>query len=82
MPISKQLATLEAERKATLVSLEKQDIDPDLIRQIQHCIQAVLDAGEMPEHQVAIDERLRQPLPYSSKAEKPRSSEKNQPNIT
>lgn len=79
--IKEYLATLEAERKATLVSLEKQDIDPDLIQQIQHCIQAVLDAGEIPEHQVTIDERLRQPLPYSSKAEKLRSSEKNQPNI-
>ena len=40
--------------------LENQDIDPDLIGRIQYCIKTVMEAEEVPEHRMTIEEQLRQ----------------------
>ena len=77
-----RLAELEAEKKDILTALNKEDIDPEMISRIRHCIQTVINAGEMPEHEATIDEQLRRPLPQPSKTELPKNSEKDQPNIT
>ena len=60
--LSRDLKKLEAHRTELTDELEKQDIDPALIGRIQYCIKTVMEAGEIPEHQMSILEKLEQPV--------------------
>ena len=60
--LSRDLKKLEAHRTELTDELEKQDIDPALIDRIQYCIKTVMEAGEIPEHQMSILEKLEQPV--------------------
>ena len=56
----RELKDLEAQRTKMSDVLENQDIDPDLIGRIQYCIKTVMEAEEVPEHRMTIEEQLRQ----------------------
>ena len=55
-----ELKGLEAQRTKMSDVLENQDIDPDLIGRIQYCIKTVMEAEEVPEHRMTIEEQLHQ----------------------
>ena len=58
--LTQELKSLEAQRTKMFDALEKQDIDPDLIGRIQYCIKTVMEAKEIPEHQMTFEEQLHQ----------------------
>ena len=76
------LKSLEAQRTKMSDVLENQDIDPSLIGRIQYCIKTVMEAGEVPDHQVSIEEQLNRPLLHNLKITKESGSEKRNPQIS
>lgn len=43
--------------------LRSVNLDPDMVAQIKYRIGKVLDSGETPQHEVTLQERLKQPIP-------------------
>ncbi len=79
--LTHDLKNLEAQRTKMFDVLAEQDIDPDLIGRIQYCIKTVMEAGEIPEHQVSILERLEVPLKQQPQAKKEQDHGKQNPTI-
>ena len=75
------LKNQEAQRTKMFDVLAKQDLDPDLIGRIQYCIKAVMETGEIPEHQKSILEQLQQPLNQHSPKKAEQKQEKGKPSI-
>ena len=52
---------LTQENEALEQNLRAAHFDPELVTQIKYCISKVMDTGVMPEHEMTLQERLRQP---------------------
>ena len=57
-PIANELQQLLDEQTQLRAALAEQNVDPDLIDRIRHCVDTVIKAGEEPRQRVSIREQL------------------------